>query len=236
MITGQSINLNCHNVYIVYYPGYSGGKFLINCLALSRHCVLQDKDRINLSVEEKFRVLDHELDIVLGKATADNYVAGTWSDFRMGCDSLFNNKYDPESYPAVVTELTNGERLFFVIAHIPEDLDKLLGIWHNAKVICFNRGFKFVSWRTSPAFAMTLIQGYRSVPPRQEEVLNWSADWFLDRERFMNEIKYLYTDMGLDDFNPALVEWFYNKYMQALTKLKTGNFENDIDLQRQSNY
>lgn len=41
------MNFNADNLIIVWYPQYAGGKFIMNCLALSKHCVPLDVDACN---------------------------------------------------------------------------------------------------------------------------------------------------------------------------------------------
>lgn len=43
----NSINFNSPNLIVMWYPRFAGGKFIMNCLSLSRHCVPMDIEMCN---------------------------------------------------------------------------------------------------------------------------------------------------------------------------------------------
>jgi len=56
----NKINFNANNLIVVWYPQYAGGKFIMNCLSLSRHCVPLDtemcKHLLDYPTDYKYRL------------------------------------------------------------------------------------------------------------------------------------------------------------------------------------
>jgi hypothetical protein len=131
----------------------AGGKFLINCLALSPDAVLQDKDYAqqdldgNLSSADKMQILRDRISKVKRK----------WNDLMMGCKQLSGagtNQYREYSddlsiftFNHVMELLSNSNKLFFIVAHDPDELRCILKIWPNARVVVFVNCLAFIGNR-----------------------------------------------------------------------------------------
>ena len=147
------INFYTSNFTIVAYPPMAGGKFLINCLALSPDAVLQDRDYAqqdldgNLSSADKMQILRDRISKVKRK----------WNDLMMGCRQLSGagtNQYREYSgdlsiltFNHVMELLSNSNKLFFIVAHDPVELRCILKIWPNARVIAFSNCLPFITDR-----------------------------------------------------------------------------------------
>ena len=146
------INFYTSNFTIVAYPPMAGGKFLINCLALSPDAVFQsriyaEKDLNNhLSSADKMQVLRNLVSNVK-----------QWNDLMMGCNQLSGagtNQYREYSgdmsiftFNHVMELLSNSNKLFFIVAHDPVELRCILKIWPNARVIAFSNCLPFITDR-----------------------------------------------------------------------------------------
>lgn len=135
------MNLDCKNIFIIYYPPGAGGKFIINCLALTNDVVLQDevlaKEDLsgNLTIRNKFDLLRNRLE----KEDAYN-----WKDLELGDIQLFgiglpqfNKRYflNKKIISSAVTQLSYSDKIFFNVCHSIQQLEVSKNIFKNAKVI-----------------------------------------------------------------------------------------------------
>lgn len=232
----MNLNKETKSITIVVYEPWAGGKFLINCLGLSNHAYLQDTSLIRLQMQgkltpaDKKELLDKRLDSVTDK----------WLDLGMGCGLIFGIYPTKEqSFPPLVSQLSNEDNQLFVIAHNLNDLDSLLAIWKNPKIIVLNNSINFIKWRwgnleqhqllTHPQFnfwknpddtpkkeAATLAK----LKYTDHQIFTWDTDAYLDRYKFKNEIEKCYEFCGLPDYNFQLIYSFYKKYLHTLDKLR----------------
>lgn len=204
---------NNDSIVIVCYPPWSGGKFLINCLALSNDCYFQDLAYVKrqraglLPSQEKFNLLNSELDLV----------SDSWNDLRMGCAQLFTQADDPSKFDPVITELANESKLFFVVAHKVKEFDKLRQIWPRARIIFFQENNRFLTWRCKHTGTATK---FHSEFGNMDDKIVWHADYCLDPDVFLIKLKELYQKLMLPDFNESLVFDFYSRYMSTLKFLE----------------
>ena len=127
----------------MYYPSGTGGKFLLNCLALSDDAVFQDhlfamQDlKGKLSVEEKFFILE---DRILNESALN------WKDLDMGDVQLFGIekklfcktfiKNEKLIFP-VVAELSKSNKIFFLTCHSRLELEIDKDIFPNLTIVQF---------------------------------------------------------------------------------------------------
>jgi hypothetical protein len=209
------------NIVIGMYTRNSGGKFLFNCLGLSNRAYLQDIELVRqqlsgqLTPHDKFNLLIDRL----------NSVQDTWNDLSLGCQQLFGqalaSQFRPDTFYPEIGQLASGNKLFFVIAHDTNQFKTLIKIWPNATIIYFDKCDKFITWRDNNlrenrSFNST-VRDYMA----QYNPIVWNSDTYLDRKNFFVNLELLYNRLGLDDFNLALIEPFYDRYINTLAKIKT---------------
>lgn len=197
------------NLIAVAYPGYSGGKFLINCLGLSDACCLQHADLLHLSPDEKFRYLTKRLDKIINKKTA-------WDDLGLGDWQLFGW---PVDYHAV--SRLPKDKFCFAVAHESDRLTKIINCHPDAHRIYFVNNQRFINWRLKTD---EKIEPHTWCP-ESESAYYWSADWFLDQSLFLDNLENLYQSLGLRDFNREFVTTYREKYFQALTMIKDNDLQ-----------
>lgn len=175
-----TIDFDTDRLITVCYPQYSGGKFLINCLALSHHCVLQDADLAlqqlqgTLMPDDKLTILQQRL----AKSKED----GVWNDLDFGCSQLFGVDAGDYAYQHpdmikhmmddVIDDLSHSDQYFFTVAHNTVAVDRLLHIWPNSRLIIFDNYRGFINQRRSVSSALTGTwqavrdQSWPDEPPR----------------------------------------------------------------------
>jgi len=147
------INFDTNNLIVVAYPPMAGGKFLINCLALSSNAVLQHAGLAQLDLDGALSSVN-KMQILRNKI---KLVGDRWDDLRMGCDMLFGVNIDRYreyvgdmsifTFAKVIDTLSNSDKLFFIVAHDTEELSGILKIWPQARVIAFNNCLPFITHR-----------------------------------------------------------------------------------------
>jgi hypothetical protein len=214
------------NIVIGVYPQQAGGKFLFNCLGLSNQAYLQD---INLVRQQRSGQLtpQNKLNLLIDRL---NSVEDTWNDLYLGCRELFGygsnlnpGQFDPRQFHPEISQLASGDKLFFVVAHTIKTFKILINIWPNAKIIYFDKCEKFIRWRCNRIPSPLSFNSTECNYITQYNPIIWNSDTYLDRENFFVNIKWVYNQLGLDDFNLTLIEPFYDKYINILGKIKNDN-------------
>lgn len=146
------INFDTDKIIIVCFPSYAGGKFLTNCLNHSDRCVFQEASLVKQQLDGKFTKQD-KLDYIYSEL--DN-TKEKWVNLNMSTHHLFGfGGYEylrcpPEqlTYNTIIDTLSNeNQHYFFLIAHTFEELDIMINVWKNSKVIMYTNVDKFREWR-----------------------------------------------------------------------------------------
>ena len=220
------------------YPKYVGGKFITNCLALSKHCVVQ---RANLALKDieytgvDNTYYDFKLASVM-KTIPPKELIRNWGKFEFGCDQLYGvgeefyreksvkEIRDYLSKNVIIKKLNEANKDSCIISHDYETFLKYLYIHNNAKIIEFKN---FDQFRKLSALAKD---------PRPEHVYdedytvganyyNRMRDFyqfdsfkidvdatFMEWYPFNQMMMLLYDFMGFDDYNSELVYKFWVAY------------------------
>lgn len=134
---------------IVSYPRYSGGKFLINTLSLSKHAVPQ-----NLEVVEHLLTQgdDYEcrFNSILTTLPPPNEMKQWVEKFEFGDRQIYGDDlthwYNGQKLLTnnIVERLVNKNLSFFITNHNEDDkLHKLLSVWSNSSIILLVNHCKF---------------------------------------------------------------------------------------------
>lgn len=147
----RNIHANTDRLIVAYYPNGSGGKFLLNCLGLSRHMVLQDS---KLARQQLSAQLDpgHKLEILL---TRLQQVTDNWCDLDLGCVQLFGDDWSFKHskvpgfdlrhcrFDPIVHHLSHGNVYFAAVTHDVFALACTLDRWPQARVIRLTNSTRF---------------------------------------------------------------------------------------------
>lgn len=148
----MTINFSTNKIVIACYQPGAGGKFVLNCLGLSKDFVLQDPDLAQQDLDHKLAT-QQKLDILL---TRINQTGTTWNDLELGADNLFgisDIEYVtgftavPESFKfnSVVHRLSYSDKMFASECHQYPILNAKLKVWNQARVLLFDNDVEFAT-------------------------------------------------------------------------------------------
>ena len=219
------------------YPKYVGGKFISNCLALSKYCVVQNSALAKIDL--KFKNIDQsyydfKLNSILKSLPVKDQITN-WSMFEFGCDKLYGINeafYQDNDIKTIREQISTNKMLEEIQAHhknsctIVHDyrtLMKELVIFPNAKIIEF---------KNFDAFRKLSAQLKSSIDPTQDSTYNLTKEYhykdqdfyqlesfvvdvdatFMEWYPFNQMMMLLYDFMGFDDYNSELVYKFWVAY------------------------
>jgi hypothetical protein len=185
----MKINFQTPNLIMAVYPGGAGGKFLLNCIGVSKQGLLQDYKltvaqlgNLLLSEDKKKLILERLSD------TKNKWVdldLGCWNFFGVGHDEYFYNHIDNPDYfcffPTVAQVTNNTDLKFSVVAHTMLTAEKMLELWSNATVLLLDNHHKFIkTYRPKYLYNNRLWQYWKNVraenwpelPPRTKQEYN----------------------------------------------------------------
>jgi len=208
-------NYETSHVIIASYPGYAGGKFLLNCLGLSNQCYLQDAQLVmqqqqgKLTQHEKLLLLHTKLDNVLDNIH-DNKI--WWNDLKLG-----------DAHLRTLSNLGNDNTFFCVVNHDTTFSNQYQHGFH----IVFKNTKKFINWRLGLSLDLDrrlyphLSQDWTDAQYTQlykniDDCYEWDTDWYFELDIFLKEIQKLYIKVGFTDFDKITIESFYKKYIKTL--------------------
>jgi len=145
------INFNSANPVIVCFPSFSGGKFITNCLSLSRHAVPQDcaiaeqllADPANYQYrfDSIMRTLPPQDDM---KNWVAQYEFGDWQLYGLAISDWREGLATTDTASSVVDPLSNSDLTFFICCNSgPESVEKLLQVWPNARLLMLTNTWQF---------------------------------------------------------------------------------------------
>ena len=138
---------------IVYFPSYAGGKFIMNCLSLSKHAVPQNRKAI-LHLLDRPDDYNFKLSAVLSTLPPKEKMSDWRRDWEFGDADLFQNniyvllkQWGKQPLPDTdefVKKILDKKLSFFITAHGGgTGLKQLTDVWPNARVIVLTNVSKF---------------------------------------------------------------------------------------------
>lgn len=127
-----------HNASMISFLPFSGGKFLSNCLSLSRHCCPQDPAAAEYLLECP-NDYDRRLEIVLKTLPSTDQMID-WRSFEYGDHQLYGDAFfswlsgvavEPND---ITKKLCHSEMRFFITDHSMQPIN-LCQIWKNSVII-----------------------------------------------------------------------------------------------------
>ena len=200
----------CAPVCFFYIP-YSGGKFLANCLALSRHVLCNNSflARTDLNFKEPIGVDYYNFKLKSVVESLPNHLLLTqqWKEFG--------------DIPADIIRLPSASsKLLCHVSHTNEQLEKLLKAYPSLQII------KLVNYRRFNQDCFGLKSPTVDLKRHMSGFNHWDCiamptqfDFDIDTiyqiDNFLVEIKRLYDFLNLDDFQPALIQQFHRSYVEC---------------------
>jgi hypothetical protein len=221
---------------LLIYPKYVGGKFIANCLALSKDCVVQDQQIAHLDLKQNpsnANYYDFKLKSVL-KTLPKFENMSDWGNYEYGCEDLYgiNEDFYKENSIAnirdrieqidIIKVLTNNNKESCLIAHDYRTALKYLLVYPDAKIIEFKNFDQFRANATR-AKSGTIDKDYelaRQYHYQDQEffkldsfmidVDNTFYDWYM----FSAMTARMYQYLGFEDFKSGLVHKFWSSYIE----------------------
>jgi hypothetical protein len=122
----------------MHFPAYSGGKFIGNCLSLSKHCIVNDESSINHLVKNPTDY-NYRLSTMIQKLPNSVMDMKNWvSTYEFG--ELLHSDYSTND---TVNKIIDNNLMFCVNAHSLNNAEIILKSWGDAHVISLINYYKF---------------------------------------------------------------------------------------------
>jgi len=226
------MNFLTPNVILVYYPAFAGGKFIMNSLSLSKHCVIPDpkyalhdlayttfdSDYYQFKIESILSSLPPLTNLTDWRRyeLREWQLAGiTNNDYgNKTVESLRDHKFNP-----MLEQVVNSGRYHCFLSHFYNETIGFKQVWPNAKLISLVNWKKFVKLagtfkaETSENVDKHLdyLLDFPSTLPCPSLIYDVDHSIF-SRENHLFAIKTLYQALEWDDFNAELVGSYYDQY------------------------
>jgi hypothetical protein len=253
---------------ILSFPRFAGGKFISNCLSLSKHCCPQDRYTASQLLDQPdnydFRLKQIMTTLPENKANMINWISKyefgdqqlygpAVSQWRSGTATSLDNLID--------TAMNSGMHMFIVSHGGDIEVRNLLQAWPDSIIIKLINHVKFSEiskniksndlkslddyagnyckkkyqelagpdwpiWEQfeSVGYDIHQLSSYPNIIKEISQFYNWTNinnhsilfdvdNSIFNKTEFLAALEKLYLDIGLDDFNPVLVEKFWQAYM-----------------------
>jgi hypothetical protein len=220
------------NVILVYAPPFAGGKFIMNCLAMSRHCIISD----SRFAEQDLNFTNHDatfykfkLDSVLQSLPPADKInqwrlyefqewvfAGIKNDdyAHRTIEDLRSHKFNP-----ILSKVLDSQRYHCFLSHYYNTTVGFQQVWPNTKIITLVNWQKFIKLAgTLKSLSNENIDNHLSHLLDHPSTLSWPSLIYdvdhsiFSQENHLRSIKTLYHALGWDDFQEDLIEQYYSEY------------------------
>jgi len=146
------INYNTDKAVIIHFPAFAGGKFISNCLSLSKYACPQDPEAATYLCNYPDDYV-YRLKKVMQTIPTKNKMLQWRSGIEFGDIQLYGKGckhweygYQTQDINDTVQKLINSQLNFFITAHGDANtVSTLLTVWPNAKVIVLYNFTDFVN-------------------------------------------------------------------------------------------
>jgi len=233
-VNPNEVNLKTENFVIIWYYNYAGGKTLLNCLALNDNALFPNKNFAELQMQGKFSVEDkmQYLRTELSKLKKGDF----WNDLNLSCDDFFGlkkkeyvNPFRGIRFNRVVKEASESNYKFYMATHFRPELDAVLKIWENPKVIVFDNVEEFIRKRCE--FNPKIRKFYDMLPnfrkdfseiSQYKQVLcSFDTRAYESESTALEEIEKMYNKLNLSNFNKSHISEYYNRWIDKVNELSS---------------
>lgn len=234
----MKLNYNTDKLIILFFPAYAGGKFLSNCLALSKFATFQNAELalIDIKLRESKDYYNWKLKTALKSLPTMEQIS-SWLKYEYGCDKLFNwsahdENFSEEQISYAVKLLSNlNDTNFFIVSHGYDDLCRVKKYFSNAKILILTDYLKFIeiSYKIKQEKLTTLnlkkdknflkkISHCNQTIKKLKYDYKVSFENIFNEEFFIEEIHNLYKKLNYNDFNEQNIKIFYKQYIDLHIK------------------
>lgn len=141
------LNWQSDKLLIIYYPRGAGGNFVANALALSDSVEAQDVLLLNIPYEDKVKSL-------FERSKEFDFFTGIEELFGLNIYEVSNDKLRRCEYSQKLVDVSYGKKYWPASCHTELQLEKLLQLFPNAKILklencedfCTSRGYTFTNF------------------------------------------------------------------------------------------
>jgi len=230
-------NLNTDKVIILFYPQFAGGKFLMNCLALSKNATFQNSEIARKDLELKDYKIDEnfhynfKLDAALKSLPPNKKECINWKNYEYGCIQFFNWNCSSSDYFDMENDCKDEIKIlsnrtdtnFFIVSHTTTGLQKILNYFKNAKIIMLTEFNHFLIKSANLKSNKSFDKGEYHIArwEKQFDTINkkFNIDYIMsyknifNEDNFLDDLKNLYDELGYEDYNKELIRKFYRAYI-----------------------
>jgi hypothetical protein len=150
----MSINFSTDKMIIVNFPAFSGGKFIMNCLALSKYSTPQDKKITNYLIDNPSDY-DYRLNAVLSTLPPPEDMKNWRQKWEFGDTNFYSGQVSSHLYrwkhrllennvDQMLTTLISKQICFFMTSHGGITMtEQIVNVWPNARIITLINSEKF---------------------------------------------------------------------------------------------
>lgn len=232
MLRGILMNFLTPNVILAYYPTFAGGKFVINCMSLSKYSVISDpryavQDMSYTTFDSSY--YQFKLNSVMTTLPSPDKKT-QWRDFEFRewqFAGIGNNEYGQQSvdylrnykFTSMLEQVVESGRYHFFVSHYYDVTKGFKQVWPNAKIISLVNWKNFVNlagvFKMSPGEDLDkhldYLLDFPSTLPWPSLIYDVDHNIF-SKENHLRSIQNLYIALGWDDFNEDLVGKYYDEY------------------------
>jgi hypothetical protein len=155
----MNIDFFTDKIIIMNFPAFSGGKFIINCLALSKHATPQNT-KITNYLKDNPTDYNYRLSAVLSTLPPLEDIKNWRQKWEFGDTDFYNGSVENclhrwkqgilsnNSVNQTLSALISKNICFFMTAHGGiSEVENIISVWPNARIITLINSEKF--WRTA---------------------------------------------------------------------------------------
>lgn len=225
------MNFFTDKLIIVYFPTQAGGKFISNCLSLSRYAVPQDRETASIDLNGPIPddYYTWKCQQVLQTLPPLGTSMTNWRHYEFGCYQLFGRGYlkfkgfdghELDEISDISSQLSNQtDKDFFMVTHDKNELVTIKKTFPNSRVLTLINFSKFICRATE----------LKNPEKNINDMMFWLMDWdylteltnytfnvdsIFNSTNFCNEMKKLYIELGYNDFDQVQLLDFYKAYIR----------------------
>jgi hypothetical protein len=198
----EKFNYSTDKLVIVAYPTGAGGKFLVNCLGISKDACLQDWELYDLTSTEKKKLILDRL---------ASTPKGTWNDLDLGCFKMFENNLDGMTAEEIhgidwefqkIIDISHGNKYYFQTTHNEQDCVKLVNAFSNARTINFINCNQIKRDIYNPSTDLNI-----------ESEFTFDVNDYKTVTDTTNSIRRFYEHFNMKDFDSIFISEYYEKWI-----------------------
>ena len=222
-------------VVLVCYPPGAGGKFLINCLGLSDHCVFSHSDLAQQQIQGQFDSKS-KIDYLMSRLHQCQQ-QGYWDDLGLGCTELFgvptytgafsnpNLKHITEKYVhPVMDEIFRCGHYFFLVCHDTFCVRQFMAFWPKAKLIIFNNFSQFNAQRqlgNRPSHLMISEiwdTDIEIISQQINDLFHWDCLWYDNEHAVLKNLDRCCDWLNINHIDHQVIKMYRKRWLEVVMK------------------